>query len=180
MADGKVRSLAAGMAILAAGCAAEPHWLEASVPLVEAMNPQVAWMHGVEPRTEFSIGPMEERPGVAAVSIPPHWILLGPVIKEGPRSQMLWAVTHELAHLYGQRLALPWPFSIYAKPLEEARVELVAGDLLPCLEPAARRMRHGIVRWMVDQVRAARPSDALRPSREGSTPRRYLWSRGHP
>lgn len=180
MASGWIQRLAAGMGILAAGCVSEGHWLEASVPMIEAMNPQVAWMHGSDPMTEFNIAPMAPQPGRLAMSIPPNWILLGPVIEEGPGSKMLWAVTHELAHLYGSPLGLPWPFSIYEGALEEARVELVTGDLLPGLEPAARRLRWGIVRWMVDQVRAARPTGALRPSREGPTPRRYLWSPGHP
>ncbi len=174
------RLLAAWMAVLAAGCASEFAWLDASVPLAEAMDPQVAWAHGVEPLAWVQITPMDPRPGVVARAIKPGWIQLSPTLRTMPRSAMLWAVTHELAHLYGQRPHLPWPFSILARPLEEVRVELLTGDLLPYLEPAARRLRWGLVRWMVDQVRAARGDDPVKRLRAGSPPLRRAWDSGRP
>ena len=180
MARGVARRMAAGMAILAAGCAHEPSWLEVSVPLVEAMSPQVALAHGTEPMGEIRVGPLPPRPGVIAMAIFPNRILIHPALKEEPRSMMLWAVTHELAHLYGGPHELPWPFSLHREALEEARVELLTGDLLPGLEPAARRLRSGTVRWIVDRVRAARETCGLRPSRADSIPQRFLWSLGRP
>lgn len=56
---------------------------------------------------------------------------------------MPWVVTDRLAHLYRSSLGVPWPFSIHGSALEEARVELLIGELLSALEPAARRLWWG-------------------------------------
>ena len=172
--------LAAGMAVLAAGCSSDLAWLEPSLPLVESMNSQVAWAHGVEPLGKIQVSPMAPCPTRMAKAIKPGLILLSPRLQSMPRSMTLWAVTHELAHLYGTRPHLPWPVSIFRRPLEEVRVELLTGDLLPYLEPAARRLRFGLVRWMIDQVHAARGAQPIMPLRAGSPPLRSLWSSERP
>ena len=174
------RLLAAWMAVLVAGCSSDLAWLESSVPLIEVMDPQVARAHGVEPLARIQIAPMHPYAGVLARSIKPGWIQLSPARRTMPRSATLWAVTHELAHLYGNPPHLPWPFSIYAGPLEEVRVELLTGDLLPYLEPAARRLRWGLVRWMVDEVRAARGGDPVKRWRAGAPSLRRAWDSGRP
>ena len=70
-------------------------------------------------------------------------------------------------HLYGRAVHSPRPVGVLATLAEEARAELVVGELLPRLEPAARALRSGRVRWLVD---AARAGAALVRSGRGGVP----------
>ena len=150
-----LRALAAGALTFAASCGPTRHWLEGVVPLVEAMNVQVAEAHGAAPLDRVALAPLYGPPPVMARASAPGLIQVSPWAAKLPRGLLLWVVTHELVHLYGRAVHSPRPLGDFATLVEEARAELVVGELLPRLEPAARVLRPGRVRWLVDAARAA-------------------------
>ena len=156
MAAEALRWMAAGGLLLAAGCVSGPSLLDEAGPLVQAMEPQVAAALGAESLSSVRLGELQGSAHMPAACIGPNRIYLHPDLQALPRSMLLWAVTHELAHLHHSRPPLPWPMGVMDDLVEEAEVELLSGDLLPGLERAARRVRHPEVRWLVDRVRRAR------------------------